>query len=49
MKVFDGRLRFDLVLTPKRADRLPGEAPAGPLRTRRSLYCDVRADRRLQA
>jgi hypothetical protein len=29
MKVFDGRLRFDLVLTPKRADQLPREAPAG--------------------
>jgi len=29
MKVFDGRLRFDIVLTPKRADRLPREAPPG--------------------
>jgi uncharacterized protein DUF3108 len=29
MKVFDGRLRFDLVLTPKRADQLPREAPTG--------------------
>jgi hypothetical protein len=29
LPVFDGRLRFDLVLTPKRAERLPGEAPQG--------------------
>jgi hypothetical protein len=29
MKVFDGRLRFDLVLTPLRDDDLPREAPAG--------------------
>ena len=28
MKVFDGRLRFNLVLTPKRADQLPRDAPA---------------------
>jgi hypothetical protein len=27
--VFDGRLRFDIVLTPKRAGSLPNEAPAG--------------------
>jgi hypothetical protein len=29
MKIFDGRLRFDLVLTPMRDDDLPREAPAG--------------------
>jgi Protein of unknown function (DUF3108) len=29
MPVFDGRLRFDLVLTPKRADDLPRGAPVG--------------------
>jgi hypothetical protein len=29
MPVYDGLLRFDLVLTPKRADQLPSEAPAG--------------------
>lgn len=29
MPVYDGLLRFDLVLTPKRVDRLPSEAPAG--------------------
>jgi hypothetical protein len=29
MPVYDGLLRFDLVLTPKRADQLPREAPAG--------------------
>jgi uncharacterized protein DUF3108 len=28
MKIFDGRLRFDLVLTAMRADELPREAPA---------------------
>lgn len=27
--VFDGRLRFDIVLTPKRADSLPNGAPTG--------------------
>jgi hypothetical protein len=29
MPVFDGRLRFDIVLTPKRDDNLPREAPIG--------------------
>lgn len=29
MKVFDGKLRFDIVLTPKRDDHLPSEAPPG--------------------
>ena len=28
LPVFDGRLRFNIVLTPKRADSLPKEAPA---------------------
>jgi Protein of unknown function (DUF3108) len=28
MKVYDGVLRFDIVLTPKRAEQLPNEAPA---------------------
>jgi Protein of unknown function (DUF3108) len=29
MPVFDGQLRFDIVLTPKRADNLPSKAPNG--------------------
>jgi hypothetical protein len=29
MPVFDGRLRYDIVLTPKRVDELPGDAPKG--------------------
>lgn len=29
MPVFDGRLRFNIVLTPKRDDTLPSEAPPG--------------------
>jgi hypothetical protein len=29
MPVFDGRLRYDIVLAPKRIDELPGEAPSG--------------------
>jgi len=29
MPVFDGRLRYDLVLAPKRVDGLPSEAPRG--------------------
>jgi hypothetical protein len=29
MPVFDGRLRYDIVLTPKRVDELPGDAPSG--------------------
>jgi hypothetical protein len=29
LPVFDGRLRFDIVLTPKRADSLPNGAPTG--------------------
>jgi hypothetical protein len=34
MPVFDGRLRFDIVLAPKRVDELPSEAPrslSGPM------------------
>ena len=40
LPVFDGRLRFDIVLTPKRADTLPKEAPAdlsGP-----AAVCEVK-------
>jgi hypothetical protein len=29
MPVFDGRLRYDIMLTPKRVDELPGDAPKG--------------------
>ena len=29
MPVFDGRLRFDLVLAPKRVEALPAKAPNG--------------------
>ncbi len=29
MPVFDGRLRYDIVLQPKRIDNLPSEAPRG--------------------
>lgn len=29
MPVFDGRLRFDIILTPKRVDNLPKSVPAG--------------------
>jgi hypothetical protein len=29
MRVYDGVLRFDIVLTPKRAEQLPNDAPAG--------------------
>jgi Protein of unknown function (DUF3108) len=29
MKVYDGVLRFDIVLTPKSAEQLPNDAPAG--------------------
>jgi len=40
LPVFDGRLRFDIVLTPKRADTLPKEAPtdlSGP-----AAVCEVK-------
>jgi len=40
LPVFDGRLRFDIVLTPKRADILPKEAPSdlsGP-----AAVCEVK-------
>lgn len=40
MPVFDGRLRFDIVLTPKRDDDLPREAPTGL--SGRVAVCEVK-------